>query len=70
MPCRRVKPGSRPPHDDVGDAALQQRVADAQRQYHQHLPQVQLGEGGGDLSPVIPEDEHDHAGERQQDQQR
>ena len=61
--------GQPPPHDDVGDAALQQRVADAQRQHHQHLPQVQLGKGGCDLGPVIPEDEHDHAGECQQDQQ-
>ena len=57
-------------HDDPRHAPLQQRVADAQRQHHQHLPQVQLGKGGCDLSPVIPEDEHDHAGERQQDQQR
>ena len=56
-------------HDHPRHASFQQRVADAQRQYHQHLPCRQLRQRRGDLGPVVLEHEDDDAGERQQDQQ-
>ena len=57
-------------HDDPRHAPLQQRIAEADGQHHQHLPCGQLRKRFGDLGPVVLEQQHDDAGKCGEHQQR
>ena len=57
-------------HDAPRHAPLQQRVAEADGQHHQHLPCGQLRKRCGDLGPVVLEQQHDDAGKCGEHQQR
>ena len=53
--------------DEPAGHALQQRVGDAQSQHRCDLPGRKLCQCGGDLGPVVPEQQHQDPREHQQD---
>ena len=61
------KAGQAAAHDEPAGHTLQKRVGDAQRQHQCYLSEGKLGQRGGDLGPVILEQQDEHARQGQQD---
>ena len=61
------KAGQAAAHDEPAGHTLQKRVGDAQSQHQRYLSERKLGQRGGDLGPVILEQQDEHARQGQQD---